>query len=72
MKKKTLSLDALKVKSFVTSFDNKNENTVRGGKSGESAAICPKGIPEESGAGDNTNTNFITQNRCTRQGIYCD
>ena len=31
MKKKTLSLDTLKVKSFVTSFDNKNENTVKGG-----------------------------------------
>lgn len=31
MKKKKLSLDALKVKSFVTSFDNKKENTVKGG-----------------------------------------
>ena len=37
MKKKKLSLDALKVKSFVTSFDKKDEDAIRGG----ACSSCP-------------------------------
>ena len=41
MKKQKLSLDALKVKSFVTSLDTEKENTVKGGGFGSITSGCP-------------------------------
>ncbi|MEL6561851.1 MAG: pinensin family lanthipeptide [Bacteroidota bacterium] len=45
--KKKLNLDDLKVKSFITKFEDTAVETVKGGKAPESVRNCPIDEPDE-------------------------
>lgn len=46
MKRKKLNLNELRVKSFVTEFENGKESTVRGGEEGGPATLLYGGVCE--------------------------